>query len=119
MQDTTFELERKRNRPEKYNREVVAKTLNAIKKISKIRVRRQERFYEQRMRNAKKVNKVVAKKEIEKQACTLSFLAHMLFVENSVGATLVHSMLQSLLHGNLSLSYIRTDEQNSRILYIL
>jgi hypothetical protein len=60
-------MERQRNRPEKYNREVVAKTLNAIKKITKIRVRRQERFYEQRMRNARKVAKVIAKKELEKQ----------------------------------------------------
>lgn len=67
MQDTTFDMERRRNRPEKYNRLVVKKTLNAIKKISKIRVRRQERFYEQRMRNAKKVAKVVAKQELEKQ----------------------------------------------------
>jgi dsDNA-specific endonuclease/ATPase MutS2 len=78
LQDTTFELERQRNRPEKYNREVVAKTLNAIKKITKIRVRRQERFYEQRMRNARKVAKVIAKKELEKQVRSpqrcLSFL---------------------------------------------
>lgn len=67
LQDSTFELERRRNRPEKYNREIVAKTLNAIKKIDKIRARRQERFYEQRMRIAKKVSKRVAKQELEKQ----------------------------------------------------
>jgi excinuclease UvrABC helicase subunit UvrB len=67
MQDSTFELERRRNRPEKYNREIVAKTLTAIKKIDKIRARRQERFYEQRMKIAKVVSKKVAKQELEKQ----------------------------------------------------
>lgn len=89
VQDTTFEMERRRNRPEKYNREVVAKTLNAIKKISKIRVRRQERFYEQRMRNAKKVARVVAKNELEKQV-RFHKLQHKLFVYQTFKLAPVH-----------------------------
>ncbi|CAI0544485.1 unnamed protein product [Linum tenue] len=35
--DSTFELERKRNRPERYDRNVMENTLKAIKKIDKIR----------------------------------------------------------------------------------
>lgn len=67
MQDTTFEMERRRNRPEKYNRELVAKTLNAIKKIDKIRSKRQERYYDARMLKAKAGQKAAARKELEQQ----------------------------------------------------
>ena len=35
--DETFEMERRRNRPEKYNRDTVQKTVQAIKKIEKVR----------------------------------------------------------------------------------
>lgn len=66
-EDTTFEMERRRNRPEKYNRELVAKTLTAIKKIDKIRSRRQERFYETRMSKAKVNEKAASRKELEQQ----------------------------------------------------
>jgi large subunit ribosomal protein L24e len=66
-EDTSFELERRRNRPEKYNRELVSKTLTAIKKIEKIRSRRQERFYETRMGKAKASHKAVDRKELEQQ----------------------------------------------------
>eukprot|EP00879_Flechtneria_rotunda_P011210 GHRR01011708.1.p1 GENE.GHRR01011708.1~~GHRR01011708.1.p1 ORF type:complete len:166 (+),score=39.37 GHRR01011708.1:639-1136(+) len=47
--DATFEMERRRNRPEKYDRELVKKTVKAIERIDDIRQRRQERFYERRM----------------------------------------------------------------------
>jgi large subunit ribosomal protein L24e len=60
-------MERRRNRPVKYNRELVAKTLTAIKKIDKIRSRRQERFYEQRMLTAKATRRAARQREREKQ----------------------------------------------------
>lgn len=66
-EDATFELERKRNRPEKYNREVVAKTLKAIGKIEEIRTKRQERFYERRMQRAKQLEKKAKKVQLEKE----------------------------------------------------
>lgn len=66
-EDTTFEMERRRNRPEKYDRELVAKTLTAIKKIDKIRARRSERFYEARMLKAKAGQRAAARKELEQQ----------------------------------------------------
>ncbi|NP_001294922.1 ribosome biogenesis protein RLP24-like isoform b [Solanum lycopersicum] len=47
-QDSTFEFERKRNRPERYDRNVTENTLKAIKKIDKIRVDREERHIAKR-----------------------------------------------------------------------
>lgn len=66
-EDATFEMERRRNRPEKYDRELVGKTLTAIKKIEKIRTRRQERFHEARMNKAKGAQKAADRKELEQQ----------------------------------------------------
>lgn len=36
VQDTTFEMEKRRNRPEKYNRELVHKTVKAMERISEV-----------------------------------------------------------------------------------
>lgn len=66
-EDATFELERRRNRPEKYNREVVAKTINAIDRISEIRTKRQARFHEARMAKAKKMEKAADKQALEQE----------------------------------------------------
>ena len=51
--DTTFELERKRNRPERYNRDVMQKTLKAMEKITAIRNRRESRFIANRLKENK------------------------------------------------------------------
>jgi large subunit ribosomal protein L24e len=48
-QDTTFEFERRRNRPERYNRDLVDQTLNAIKKIEEVREKRESKFWESRL----------------------------------------------------------------------
>ncbi|KAM3288849.1 hypothetical protein P3S67_022279 [Capsicum chacoense] len=49
-QDSTFEFERKRNQPERYDRNVIENTLKAIKKIDKIRVDRESKPYIQDIR---------------------------------------------------------------------
>jgi hypothetical protein len=49
VQDTTFEFERRRNRPERYNRDLVDQTLNAIKKIEEVREKRESKFWESRL----------------------------------------------------------------------
>jgi large subunit ribosomal protein L24e len=67
VEDATFELERKKNRPIKYNREVVAKTIKAIDRIAEIRVKRAERFHERRMQRAKQLEKKAEKVELEKE----------------------------------------------------
>lgn len=43
IQDSTFEFERKRNRPERYDRNLTEETLRAIKKIDKLRAERESR----------------------------------------------------------------------------
>lgn len=64
-EDTTFELERKRNRPEKYNRHVVQKSVAAMKKILEIRSNRQDRHYENRMKGKKSRDTLEARKILE------------------------------------------------------
>ncbi|GMH39513.1 hypothetical protein BSKO_07411 [Bryopsis sp. KO-2023] len=65
-EDTTFEMERKRNRPEKYNRVLMQKTVKAMKRVTDIRSRRQDAFFEARMKEAKKTNRTKLRQEIEK-----------------------------------------------------
>ncbi|PHU06099.1 putative ribosome biogenesis protein RLP24 [Capsicum chinense] len=64
-QDSTFEFERKRNRPERYDRNVTENTLKAIKKIDKIRVDREERHIAKRMKGKKAKEQREAAKELE------------------------------------------------------
>uniref|UniRef100_A0A1J3H8Z9 Putative ribosome biogenesis protein RLP24 n=1 Tax=Noccaea caerulescens TaxID=107243 RepID=A0A1J3H8Z9_NOCCA len=52
-QDTTFEFEKKRNRPERYDRNVVEKTLVAMKKIDKIKSGREAQHIVQRLKKNK------------------------------------------------------------------
>lgn len=37
LQDTTFEMERQRNKPVKYNRELVHKSVKAMQKVEEVR----------------------------------------------------------------------------------
>ncbi|WCJ32717.1 Ribosome biogenesis protein rlp24 [Euphorbia peplus] len=62
-EDTTFEFERKRNRPERYDRNLAENTLKAIKKIDKIRTERNAKHIEKR----KKVRKPKEHKEALKE----------------------------------------------------
>ncbi|WOL13069.1 hypothetical protein Cni_G21838 [Canna indica] len=65
-QDSTFEFERKRNRPERYDRNVAEKTLIAIKKIDKIRVAREARHHKMRMKGKQAIERQAALTELEK-----------------------------------------------------
>ncbi|KAL4430852.1 hypothetical protein ABPG75_006108 [Micractinium tetrahymenae] len=66
-EDATFEMERRRNRPEKYDRELVHKTVKAIKKVDAIRTARQDRFYEARMSKAKKQAAAADRRQLEQE----------------------------------------------------
>ncbi|KAJ1036313.1 hypothetical protein NDA13_000193 [Ustilago tritici] len=50
--DSTLELEKKRNVPLRYDRELLATTLNAMKRIQEIRTRREIAFYKARIAKA-------------------------------------------------------------------
>ncbi|CAL5352655.1 hypothetical protein ACSBR2_033172 [Camellia fascicularis] len=64
-QDSTFEFERKRNRPERYDRNLTENTLKAIKKIDKVRVEREARHIAKRMKGKKSKEQKEAAKELD------------------------------------------------------
>jgi len=64
--DSTFEFEKRRNRPVKYDRDLMGKTIMAIQRVQEIQSTREERFHTNRMRDAKKEKKQQARVEIEK-----------------------------------------------------
>lgn len=49
--DSTFEFEKRRNRPTRYNRETMQTTLRAVKRITEIQARRQDLFFQKRMQS--------------------------------------------------------------------
>ncbi|CAI5499852.1 unnamed protein product [Closterium sp. Naga37s-1] len=63
--DTTFEMERRRNRPERYDRNVVATTVAAMKRIDELRVKRQAKFWEKRGKGRWVATTVAAMKRID------------------------------------------------------
>eukprot|EP00216_Chloropicon_sp_CCMP2111_P002680 CAMPEP_0198242188 /NCGR_PEP_ID=MMETSP1446-20131203/12286_1 /TAXON_ID=1461542 ORGANISM="Unidentified sp, Strain CCMP2111" /NCGR_SAMPLE_ID=MMETSP1446 /ASSEMBLY_ACC=CAM_ASM_001112 /LENGTH=124 /DNA_ID=CAMNT_0043925487 /DNA_START=197 /DNA_END=571 /DNA_ORIENTATION=- len=65
--DTTFELERKRNRPERYNRETMQKTLKAMERITEIRNKRENRFIANRLKTRKKQERELARKTLDQE----------------------------------------------------
>lgn len=64
--DSTFEFEKRRNRPVKYDRELMGQTVQAIQKVQAIQTAREERFFAARMKDAKVEQKKQARVEIEK-----------------------------------------------------
>jgi large subunit ribosomal protein L24e len=64
--DSTFEFEKRRNRPVKYNRETMEQTLRAMKRVSEIQQKRQEMFFKMRMKAHKVTQRETIKAEIKK-----------------------------------------------------
>lgn len=64
--DSTFEFEKRRNRPLKYNRELMGQTLAALQRVQEIQSSREERHHAARMKDAKAEKKKYARVEIEK-----------------------------------------------------
>merc|ERR1711988_1038239 len=64
--DPSFEFEKRRNVPVKYDRELWQKTVGAMQKIEEIKNKRQAHHIFQRMRAAKKIQKEKDIKEVER-----------------------------------------------------
>lgn len=64
--DATFEFEKRRNRPVKYDRDLMGKTILAMQRVQDIKEKREERFFANRMKDAKAEKKMQARVEIEK-----------------------------------------------------
>ncbi|KAL2074787.1 hypothetical protein VTL71DRAFT_8566 [Oculimacula yallundae] len=60
--DSTLTFAARRNVPVRYNRELVAKTLNAMERVSEIRQRRERVFYKKRMAGNKEREKEANRK---------------------------------------------------------
>ncbi len=64
--DSTFEFEKRRNRPIRYNRDTMDLTLRAMKKVEEVKEKRQAKFMEMRMRAHKGAQREQVRAEIEK-----------------------------------------------------
>ena len=62
--DTTFEFEKRRNRPAKYDRNVVGTSLRAMKRVAEIKSAREEAFYRARMAPHKAMEREKVRLEI-------------------------------------------------------
>lgn len=62
--DSTFEFEKRRNAPVRYDRELMAATLRAMKRVDEIKQAREERFYRNRMRNVRALERAVEEAEV-------------------------------------------------------
>jgi large subunit ribosomal protein L24e len=63
--DSTLQFAARRNVPTRYNRDLVAKTVTAMRRISEIRARRERVFYKRRMAGNKKRQIETARKLVE------------------------------------------------------
>ena len=64
--DSTFNFEKKRLTPTRYNRNLMVKTIQAMQKVEKIRTVRKERFHKQRLATQLKKRMTSAQKEAAK-----------------------------------------------------
>lgn len=64
--DRSFEFEKRRNRPVKYDRDLMGQTIVAMQRVQAIKEQREERFFATRMKDAKAEKKQQARVEIEK-----------------------------------------------------
>jgi len=64
--DATFEFEKRRNRPVKYDRSLYGNTVQAMQKVKTIQAQREQRFFEVRQKDASVEKKTQARAEIEK-----------------------------------------------------
>uniref|UniRef100_A0A7S3ZFL6 Large ribosomal subunit protein eL24-related N-terminal domain-containing protein n=1 Tax=Lotharella globosa TaxID=91324 RepID=A0A7S3ZFL6_9EUKA len=64
--DPVFEFEKRRNVPVKYDRELYAKTLKAMRKVETIRTARENRFKAKRTQIAKLIQNKQARAEIKR-----------------------------------------------------
>lgn len=64
--DATFEFEKRRNRPTKYDRTVMGQTITAMQRVSEIQSARALRHFENRQKDAKVVKKQQARADLDK-----------------------------------------------------
>lgn len=63
--DATFDFERRRNVPVRYDRDLMQTTVEAIKTVTEIRQKRERKFYVDRMRSARVASLKLASNEVQ------------------------------------------------------
>ncbi|KAF7459400.1 ribosomal protein RPL24e [Cryptosporidium felis] len=71
IMDSTFEFEKRRNCPVRYDRELYVKTIKAMKLVEKIKESRKERFYKTRLMKQQQTQRSLVDKEKERNATLL------------------------------------------------
>ncbi|KAJ3557003.1 hypothetical protein NM688_g1711 [Phlebia brevispora] len=69
--DSTIDFEKRRNVPVRYNRELVQTTVQAMKRISEIKQRREHAFWKHRMAASREKLRTHRKKKLEKTSVKL------------------------------------------------
>jgi len=69
--DPAFEFEKQRNIPQKYNRELWSKTIEALKKVEAIKQKRQNKHIMQRLQKATKIEQERDIKEVQRNLCMI------------------------------------------------
>lgn len=69
--DKTFAFEKRRNCPVRYDRDLLVKTVQAMKKVEEIKEARKERFYRDRMEKAHLRQAPLARRELERHKTLL------------------------------------------------
>jgi len=64
--DATLDFEKRRNRPDKYDRDVMMRTIRAMKRVEEIKQIRQQRFWESRRRHLREEEKARVRRDIIK-----------------------------------------------------
>jgi large subunit ribosomal protein L24e len=63
--DSTIEFEKRRNIPVRYDRDLIATTVKAMKRVGEIRARRERAFFKHRMAQAREKHKAHRKKVLD------------------------------------------------------
>jgi len=66
--DAVFDMERRRNVPVRYDRGLVSRSVAAMQRVDEVRVARQDRFYERRMRQSRAEARAAARAQLENEA---------------------------------------------------
>ena len=65
--DATYDFEKRRNKPVKYDRNLMGATIRAMQKVQQIKDKRHERFYANRMKGTKEMKKQQVRAKIVQQ----------------------------------------------------
>lgn len=78
--DPSFEFEKRRNVPLKYNRELWTKTIEAMKKVEEIRQRRSNNYIMQRLRKGREVEWQRDVREVQRDISLIRYLSVLLLI---------------------------------------